>query len=638
MRLLPTLLAAFYFFVLSAAQGASYYISSTGNDANSGLTPALAWRTIAQINARNFKPGDKILFEGGSTFSGGIWLSHHSAGTPEAPIVISSYGSGAATIHSGNGFGFYAHNTAGIELRRLNFMGSGRLSNTATGVSFYIDSADTHLQHLVLDSLEVSGYREAGISVGSWKGASSYTGVCITNCSTHDNGKAGLESYSEALAAHSNWYIGSCKAYNNSGRTDITNVHTGNGIVIGGVDGVLIEYCLAYNNGWLNANPHGGPVGIWGWNCNNLIIQYSESHHNKSGTNHDGGGFDIDGGCTNSILQYNYSHDNDGPGYLIAQYVGAPPLHDVVIRYNISENDDRRYSQGAILLWSSGDNGGIQRASIYNNTVYLTPSANGTTPKAIYLSSGGIATTTFHNNLIQTTGGVPLIVAEWGGTSGVQFQGNCYWSTGQPFAIQWGGNRFSGLSDWREATGQEKLGNRLLGLNVDPRLMLPKSFAGWGTTPSRPLQVHSAYQLEGSSPLIGAGLNLAAEFGTNVGKFDFFGLSAPTKNQPANIGAYEGRTIVQASRSSAAQPSWCTPYPNPAHGTLHLNLTAAPSSTLTVQLFDMQGRLCRTHSVRGAAPAAAVTIPTSELAAGLYLLRVACGALVHQERILLDAN
>jgi hypothetical protein len=525
----------------------TYYVSSAGNDANEGTSQSTAWKTIARVNKTRFQPGDKILFEGSSTFSGGIYLRASTAGTSSKPIIFSSFGKGTATITSGDSYGFYAYNTAGIELRRLSFAGSGRLSNTNSGIIFYTDSLNTHLQYLRLDSVEASGYRASGINIGSWKGTSGYADVRITNSQAHDNGEAGISSYAESLKAHSNWYIADTKAYNNSGRADITTTHTGNGIVVSGINGVLIERCEAYNNGWLNANPSGGPVGIWGWCCNNLVIQNSESHHNRSGLAHDGGGFDIDGGCTNSTMQYNYSHDNDGAGYLIAQYPGAPPLTDVIIRYNISENDARRYGQGAIAVWSSGSNGGIQRAAIYNNIVYLTPTTveNTAQPKAVYLSSNGISAVTFRNNIFQTTGGIELVSAPY--ATGALFQGNCYWSSEATFKIKWGSTTYSSLAGWQAATTQEKLNTVLCGVSEDPKLVLPGT--SFGTSSLRSSLTTSdtePYQLQPTSTLTGKGLNLIKEFGWSIGTRDFFGNATPLVDQPVNIGAWEGKILVSS--------------------------------------------------------------------------------------------
>ncbi|GAB2478346.1 hypothetical protein GCM10011375_18770 [Hymenobacter qilianensis] len=616
----------------------TYYVSPYGDDNASGTSVSTAWHSLNRVNAGKYQPGDRILLAGGETFKGNIWLRGNSQGTAEKPIIISSYGHGNATIESGAAFGFYGYNMAGIELRRLNFVGSGRLTNKDSGIQFYLDSANTTLNHVRLDSIDVSGYQSTGIIIGSWNGNSGYNNVRITNSKAHANGEAGISSYAENIGAHTNWYVGNCKAFDNSGREDITHHNTGNGIVLSGISGALIEHCEAYNNGWLNSYPNGGPVGIWGWNCNNLVIQECESHHNRSGMNHDGGGFDLDGGCTNSVLQYNYSHDNDGAGYLIAQYPGAPPLTDVTIRYNISVNDARRYNQGAIQLWSSGDNGGIQRASIHNNTVYLAPPANGSHPKAVYVMSGGVSDITFQNNVLHTTDGIPVISIEGAATNDVRFQGNCYWSADAELSLWWGGTRYTTLSAWRAGAGQEQIGAKATGINADPEFMtsgVEPVVAQRAFTTSKYTEV--GYTLLPSSSLLGAGLNLLTEFGKEPGLRDYFGNPTAKAGTQGNIGASENRNLILSSRSGTMNSlqSWCTAYPTQATETVYITFASdvIRNKPVSVKLYDMQGRLARNQNfTRPDTKDAAFSV--HGLAAGHYLLRVESGNLSSSQSVI----
>ena len=521
-----------------SASAKTYYISATGNDLDAGTSIKKAWKTIEKVNNTPFKAGDQILFEVGRDFEGAIWVRSSIQGLAAQPIIFNSFGAGRARIISGNTYGFYAENTGGIEVRNLEFIGSGRLTNTNSGVIFHLDLANTHLQHVVLDNLSVQGYRDRGISIGSASGSSGYNQVRVTRCIMSANGEAGLGSYAQALAAHHDWYVGSCQAFDNTGRADITNTHTGSGIVLSGVDGALIERCEAHHNGALNANPNGGPVGIWGWNCNNLVIQYCESHHNQTGTTKDGGGFDLDGGCTNSMLQYNYSHDNDGPGYLVAQYEGAPPLHNVTVRYNISENDGRRHGQGALMLWSSGANGGIQRALIHNNTIYVSAPADNSQPKALHINSEGLNDVGLYNNVLQTTGGLPVLVSV--STRGVNLQGNAYWSGGQGLQLAWGAERYNSLAAWRAASDQEQINARATGEEVNPQLQQPGTAGTLATLISgRQLTSLTAYQVQPNSGLAGAGLDLLSEFNRDPGPHDFFGNPTPAAGEKRAIGACE---------------------------------------------------------------------------------------------------
>jgi hypothetical protein len=638
----PTMRYIFIFFLIicltpfNSLFALNYYVSSSGNDDDTGISPIHAWRTTSRINATRFQPGDQILFAGGQIFKGGIRLSTCNQKNNQ-PIVFRSYGVGRATIQTDDTYGFYAQNQAGIELRNLAFVGSGRLSNQNSGIGFYLDSANTQLQYLRLDSLDVSGYEESGISIGSWNGQSGYSDVRITNCQVHANGEAGISSYQFwplPTQAHHNWYVGACTVYDNSGRADITTYNTGNGIVLSGIDRVIIEKCTAYHNGWLNANPTGGPVGIWGWSCNNLVIQYCESHHNQSGTSLDGGGFDLDGGCTNSVMQYNYSHDNQGPGYLLAQFGDAEPMHDLTIRYNISENDARGYNQGAIEVWSSGANGGIVRANIHNNTVKLGRPADGSTPKAVYIMSGGITAVTLRNNLLETSAGLPVLTTVT--NSELRLEGNCYWSSGEPLVLNWNGTTYNSLPTWREATGQEALdaGTRQTGICANP-------YPTPNTNTTITLSELTGYIPGPTSPLVGAGLNLENEFGISPGALDFFGNPTPLAGIRGNIGASEMRVVLLATTIASASnnPAWCQIYPTVVRGEIHLAIDKVINQPIQLQLFDLLGRQCWSQEQTiNQFQKADLTLPIMGIAAGHYILHVQSGSRVLRQALVVAAE
>src|SRR6185503_15086262 len=69
--------------------GAVYYVSASGDDSRPGNDQALAWRTIARVNQQLLQPGDWVLFEAGSVFSGTIVLDPNESGTDDAPIRFS---------------------------------------------------------------------------------------------------------------------------------------------------------------------------------------------------------------------------------------------------------------------------------------------------------------------------------------------------------------------------------------------------------------------------------------------------------------------------------------------------------------------------------------------------------------------
>lgn len=74
----------------------TYYVSSTGSDSASGLTPATAWQTIAKVNGTTLTPGQSVGFQ-----RGGTWretLTPGQSGSAGSPITFAAYGSGAKPI------------------------------------------------------------------------------------------------------------------------------------------------------------------------------------------------------------------------------------------------------------------------------------------------------------------------------------------------------------------------------------------------------------------------------------------------------------------------------------------------------------------------------------------------------------
>ena len=78
----------------------NFYVKSTGNDNNTGLSDAQAWSTIAKVNASFFAPGDTIFFKKGDTWRETLTVS--SSGTTGKSIVITSYGTGDNPIITGS--------------------------------------------------------------------------------------------------------------------------------------------------------------------------------------------------------------------------------------------------------------------------------------------------------------------------------------------------------------------------------------------------------------------------------------------------------------------------------------------------------------------------------------------------------
>ena len=491
----------------------TFYVSTAGNDHNDGRTPATAWKTITKVDQTTFQAGGVVLFQGGDTFPGNLRFS--SGGTATAPITLSSYGNGRATITAGAGSGVTVQNAGGFEIKNLDFVGS--VNNHTNGISFDNDlPGNVKLPHVYIDHVDISGFGANGIDVLGDAGQDGYTDVRITYVTSHNNGLAGVYIEGQVpRASNSNVYIGHCQAYDdNLG-----------GLEIADTDGGTIERSVAHDN----AAGIGHEVGIWTYDSNNITIQYNESYRNFSVSGSDeGDGFDFDGGVTNSIMQYNYSHENDGAGILLGEYPGSGLTSGNVIRYNISQNDGRLNGYAGIYLYNYDyPYSKVTNNYIYNNTVYNSVGS----AAVIVIGSLPASSNVFANNIFETAGGVPLILDY--STSGATFIGNDYWTSGGAFVIRYHGARVNSLAAFR-AAGQETLKGKPTGYNIDPKLQNPGKGGTIGDADD--LSTLSAYLLDSTSGLLNAGLNLESLFGISSGQRNFYGKPIPL-NGPFDIGA-----------------------------------------------------------------------------------------------------
>jgi hypothetical protein len=495
-----------------------FYISSSGNDKNDGRTPQTAWQTLLRVDTGTFEPGDHILFQGGQTFNGMIYIAGNSQGTTANPIIITSWGTGNATIEPGTLPGLLAYDTAGIEVSNLTFTGGS--GNSKDGVQFYSDLAgNVTLNHIRITNVEISGFGSAGISIFGVNGTSGYNDIRITGVSSHNNLYAGMWmggylAPTFAGYSHTNLYIGNCQFYNNTGTTNFLT-DSGFGIYLDSVNGAVIENNVVYNNGQ-NTMSLAGPMGIMAIESNNIVIQNNEVHHTHT-SGSDGGGIDFDGGVTNSVMQYNYIHDNDGSGINLAQ---SSPVRiqfsNNTVRYNISQNDGRKSISWAGIIMA----GPTQNSQIYNNTIYATVNTLG-----IYAALGISGPTTnidIWNNVFMTAGGTggmqQISIAP--GQVNMSLQGNAYWGSGLPLNLVWNNTTSTTLAAFRQTSGQETLNGAPTGVGTNPQLTAP----GTGPTLNNPslLDTLTAYTPLSGSPLINQGVNLPA-FGINPGTTDFLG-------------------------------------------------------------------------------------------------------------------
>lgn len=509
-------------FGTAKAAGTTYYVDSqSGADSNAGTSPATAWQTLANVNANTFQPGDSILFHTDESWTGQI-APGGSGSAAGGPITISSYGGGARPLIDGG-------NLAGANM-----------SCAASALLL------TSQQYWTIDGLEIvnnapgnnpnKGKVRAGICINN-NSSGTLAGITITNNYIHDvdgcftcnyydghyNGGIIITRPSTSSGNYDDVYIANNTIENvdrvgivvgypstshQSTRVTIRNNQVlnadGDGIIVSGVEGTLIEGNKVAGAGLLTEPKAGNPEseGIWWSYSDHTTVQFNEVSGVRT-HGFGGQGYDIDSHASDSKIQYNYSHDNEG-GFLLLMGQGNPsPSKNAIVRYNLSVNDAFPGTSGeAIITTSYGITDAIE---IQNNTLYIPPGS----PANVMSCSTSDGkdncdryTTPdwrFRNNIVYNLGGIGDYEYPLGGT----LQTNLYY----------------GLHPAGEPQETPRL-------TADPLLAAPG-----GNTPA-------SYQLQPGSPAIGLGT-----LQQQNGGLDFFGGVLSASAAPS-VGFHEGAVFA----------------------------------------------------------------------------------------------
>ena len=484
----------------STSKKASYYFSITGDDKNDGSLK-YPFKTIDHLNTIHFNAGDSILLKAGEVFSGSISIKTN--GTAEMPVVLASYSNGEAIIDARNETAVSIYESSYININNIICKGAGRQDgNIKAGVSI------SNCSNVKVSNVDVSGFQKSGLQLYNCKN------TIIDKVHAHDNGAAGIGvegDFNNKLGSH-NINITNCKAVNNPGDpTNLTN-HSGNGIIVGHSTNVIIDHCVATNNGWDMPRIGNGPVGIWCYEADSVIIQHCLSYQNKTSIGGaDGGGYDFDGGTTNSIIQYCLSYNNQGSGYCIFQYWGASPWYNNVMRFNISIDDGLvSDSRAGVYVWnSSKDPKQFYDCDFYNNTIYNSKQA-----ALSFSETSERKNFRFFNNIF--IGADSLIRGNRGKNNDDIILANDWWSIDKKFNAG-GMNDFTA---WATTNNIEQMNSKIIGLNVLPHF---KNAGDTTFTDVGHLNNFDSYKIIGTSAIKKAGIDLQDLYKMNIGNEDFNG-------------------------------------------------------------------------------------------------------------------
>ncbi|MDX2285268.1 MAG: right-handed parallel beta-helix repeat-containing protein [Bacteroidia bacterium] len=484
------------------AESRTIFVSPSGDDAFPG-TRERPIRSLARLQALPLGPGVQIRFEGGQRFEGTLRIDSAARGSEAQPLRIGAYGEGRAILDGGHGPAVVLSGTAHVQIRDLVLRGAGLDSgNTASGLII------SQSQHVEVSDLEACGFQRAGVLIESAQH------VTLRRVHAHRNGGAGIEAAGLQYPLRDNYALTltGCRAERNPGNPAVRDNHSGNGIVVGLARQVLIDSCVAAENGGSMPWRGNGPVGIWVWECDSVVIQHCIAYRNRTAPGaRDGGGFDLDGGVTYSIVQYNLSWENEGAGFGIFQYPGATPWHSNAFRYNVSIDDGHTAPDGAGIAWWNGDRDSstFRRCWIHNNLIINRRAPALAYVSGSYHSSGFV----FFRNIFQTAG--PLLMPPE--LHGERFAGNVWGTADGGFRI----GRYRTAEAWAKAAGQEWQDGRFAGQQAS---LYPELPAGWQITdPAQlhtlPLRTAALLPLYGDAPDYSAVLPPAAA--------DFFGRPLP---------------------------------------------------------------------------------------------------------------
>ncbi|MCX6267339.1 MAG: fibronectin type III domain-containing protein [Bacteroidetes bacterium] len=490
----------------------TYYIDATGgNDANDGLSPLKAWKTLTKVNATTFTPGTSILF-----IAGGVWtgrLYPKGSGASGNPIIIDMYGTGNKPLIDGNGMTgtgvVYLYNQQYWEIKNLEITNDGATGADRRGVRIEAKNFGT-ANHIYLQNLNIHNIKGL-VGQGRTEKRTSAIGYGIVDVNTQETHFNDILVENCVITSCDNQGIitecvsgdgfdpysadwNSMKITNAIIRNNTISDISKNAMIIRLFEGGVVENNLCYNT----ANGISGNT-IFSASCSGTVFQFNEGYGNHS-PDADGSLYDADLRSPNTTWQYSYSHDN-AHGLFWTCTVQADV--NVVCRYNISQND-----QGIIFCI----NYPVTSVKVYNNTVYCPANLSPVIISERNNGGSGSRIYTFNNNLIYNLSATASYDFTSSYTRTIDY--NCFW----------------GVHPSNEPADAHKV-------TTDPKLTNPGS-GGIG------LNTVDGYKLLAASSCINKGKVIT----TNGGR-DYWG--NPLYNGLPDIGAHE-YTLPPASPTNLA--------------------------------------------------------------------------------------
>ncbi|MBN1598701.1 MAG: right-handed parallel beta-helix repeat-containing protein, partial [Bacteroidales bacterium] len=179
----------------ASVNATDYYISSSGNDTNNGLSALTPWKTIEKVNSvfSATKPGDRILFRSGDLFYGTIKITR--SGLPGLSITLGSYGTGGKPLITG-------------------FTTLSSWTNEGNGIYSASVTSETSLEMVTIDGIQFGMGRYPNKEFLKYESFSTYVSITDNELLPSPNWKG-----AEAVIKKTNWIMDRCLITGHTGST-----------------------------------------------------------------------------------------------------------------------------------------------------------------------------------------------------------------------------------------------------------------------------------------------------------------------------------------------------------------------------------------------------------------------------------
>jgi len=480
--------------------GATFFVSTTGNDANAGTSSA-PWRTI-QHAANTVHAGDTVQVLGG-VYNESVTIP--SSGNATAGYITFESAPGQTAIVDGTGinvgkgqeFGLFTLRTnsyiviQGFEIRNFSSSTGGAVP---VGIDFegsgsFVEILNNHIHNIVQTLGACNSANALGMAIYGTQAPASIDHITISGNELDHNTTGCSENMS--IDGNVQYFV-----------TTKNLVHDNNNI---GIDNIGFEG-VSPNVSFDQARD--------GWDMQNTIFNITSInnpvYHGQLGAN----GQYCDG-CTRVIIERNLIHDSDIPVEVASEHSGHVSSF-VVVRNNVIYHAQ---FVGLSIGGYSKSVGGTDNCTIVNNTFWADGTASGAAGE-LQIQYHATNNTIFNN--IMYAGPTNVLINDF--TSSVanpaSLDHNLYFATvGAASSLwNWQSKAITGYSNYQAASGQD----------VHSPFANPQ-FDNISTLPPN-LDVMS------TSPAVNAGSNLGVN---TVGVLDFAGNPRVNGSGQINIGAYE---------------------------------------------------------------------------------------------------